>query len=105
VKNLDTILLENAYDKVQNLVGSLGNTARTGALKRSAMMASQGRYPEAEGILRQYIKDPAKFKLVADEMKKKLTPIAGASSSKLEADPKYSEWLDKGWIPWVEKHI
>jgi hypothetical protein len=97
------IVNENATagwaQELQKTIGGLGDTARAGALKRAAMLASQGRYTEAEGIVRQYVKDPAKFKTVTDAMKDKLKPIQGASSSKLEADPKYSEWLDKAWIP------
>ncbi len=100
----EQILNENASG-IQNIVAGLGDTARAGALKRSALLASQGRYPEAEGIIRQYVKDPAKFKIVADAMKDKLKPIPNATSSKLEANLQYSEWLDKQWIPWVEKYV
>lgn len=99
------VIGENKAAGLDNMIGGLGNTARAGALKRAAILASQGRYGEAEGVVRQYVKDPVKFKAVAQAMRDKLKPIPNASSSKLEANPQYSEWLDKSWIPWVEKHI
>jgi hypothetical protein len=118
--NKDQQFLTEAYEKILNENDSiqkqkadqLTNTFKgiasgigDASLRRPAILASQGKYDEAEDLLKRYITDPSKFKIVADAMKKTLKPIPDATSSRLEADKPYNDWLDKGWIPWVKQYI
>ncbi len=110
----DQRLLEEAYASIQE-----SNTAsdvqkgfqvftggiKDAAIKRIAVLASQGRRDEADQSLRVYIKDPAKLKSVLAWMDQNLKPIPSATSSKLEDNAPYQDWLLKHWVPFVQRMV
>jgi hypothetical protein len=56
-------------------------------------------------MIQQYVKDPEKLKIVIKAMDERLKPIPGATSSKLDQNKEYTNWLDNTWLPWVKKYI
>lgn len=104
-------ILEQAPSKaeigkaLQGAIASIGDGAKDAAIKRAAMMSSQGRTSEARGLIGQYVKDPEKLKKVFIAMDERLKPIPGATSSNLDKNKEYNEWLDSVWVPWVKKYI
>lgn len=90
---------------LQGAISSIGSGAQDAAIKRAALLSSQGRQEEARGIIQQYVKDPEKLKIVIKAMDERLKPIPGATSSTLDQNKEYSNWLDNTWLPWVQKYI
>ena len=90
---------------LQGAIASIGTGAQDAAIKRAAMLSSQGRQEEARGMIQQYVKDPEKLKIVIKAMDERLKPIPGATSSKLDQNKEYTNWLDNTWLPWVKKYL
>lgn len=86
-------------------LGSFGEGAKDAAIKRAAMLSSQGRASEARAMIGQYVKDPEKLKIVLKYMDEKIKPIPGATSSNLDKNAEYGKWLDTVWVPWIKKYI
>ena len=90
---------------LQSAIASIGTGAQDAAIKRVAMLSSQGRQEEAKGMIAQYVKDPEKLKIVIKAIDERLKLIPNATSSKLDQNKEYTNWLNNTWVPWVKKYI
>ena len=56
-------------------------------------------------MIAQYVKDPEKLKIVIKAIDERLKSIPNATSSKLDQNKEYTNWLNNTWLPWVKKYI
>lgn len=93
---------------INKTFGAMADSISSSTIRRAGMLAMQGRYPEAEGALRQHLAklDPSVAKQVQDSIKNiKPVTINGktADTSALEKSKQHTDWLDNTFVPWILK--
>jgi hypothetical protein len=94
-----------AQDITKGLAGIQQGFAEA-PFKRSGILALQGRYQEAEHLIRTSFRktDPNNLQKVLDFIHT-VKPIPNATSSKLDANPQVTDWLNNKYLPWVMQYI
>jgi hypothetical protein len=108
MKHNDQELLEQAYTKILNEANTIGDAmagfgkgVSEAGISRTAVLAGCGRYDEAEQTLSFYVKDPTKKAKIMDWVKTNIKPIKGATTDNLSSNPKFKDWLEKYWVPFI----
>lgn len=94
-----------AQDATKFFAG-IGQGVAKAPLKRSGILALQGRYQEAEQLIRSSLRsaDPANLQKVLDFIRT-VKPIPNATSAKLDANPQVTDWLNNKYLPWVVQYL
>lgn len=100
----------DAAKAITQAFGGMAAGVKTGLIRRAGLLAMQGRHSEAENTIRHLLKDLDSG--VADKIRKSINDINPvkigdriADTSSIEKSKAHTDWLDKTFVPWVEKHI
>lgn len=108
---IDVFLISEAdstANQITRAFDAMGKSVKSGNMARVALLAMQGRQSEARGNLRSVLQgaSPAAVKQITaavDGIKPVMIGGRVASSAELDKSPQHNEWIQKTFIPWVER--
>lgn len=103
-----TINESDAAKAITQAFGGMAAGVKKGLIRRAGLLAMQGRHSEAESTIRHLLKDLDAA--VADKIRKSINDVKPvkvgdevADTSAIEKSKAHTDWLDKTFVPWMEK--
>jgi hypothetical protein len=95
------LLLEDSASDVKAGFDTLKGGLNDAMVRRSAALAAQGRYDEADSFLRGKM-SPANLQTVSAWMRKHIKPVKNATTEKLLANGQFEGWLKQHFVPFIK---